>query len=218
MTNSNHSVISPIQRLLELEKIVHSITKNNPASDPIDTHKQKLVWMGGEHLLLRSLKRTPVVLSAYRVSAEINIDHRRNIELMRCKNNRGLELIELDSGDAILLTDKTEFNPSQSVLNALFETPSTISRFPDPSEIVRLPYFMPIERGRRWSMFSKGVLIGSKEVSETKSSQSMRKQQQDEFIKELGAELRSQKAEILSLRSEIVSLKRLVKHMTSIKA
>ena len=184
MTNSNHSVISPIQRLLQLEKIVYSITKNNPASDPVEIHKQKLVWMGGEHLLLRSLKRTPIVLSAYRVSAEINIDHQRNIELMRCKNNRGLELIELDSGDAILLTDNTEFDPSPSVLHALFETPSARSRFPDPSEIVRLPYFMPIERGRRWSMFSKGVLIGSKQASATKSSQSIRKQQQDEIIKE----------------------------------
>lgn len=218
MTPLNHTVINPIQRLLDLEKIVHSLVKNNLTSDPPKIQEQKHIWMGGEHLLLRSLKRNPIVLSAYRVPAEINIDRRRNVELIRSKNNRGLELIELDSGDAILMTDQTRFEPSASILSAVFEAPSGAGKFPESSEIIRLPYFMPIERGRRWSMFSRGLLVACKDTASPMTSQSIREQQQDIFKKELGAELHSQRAEILTLKSEISSLKRLIRHLKSIEA
>jgi len=222
MSASNHASMSPMQRLLELEKRINSLMDSQSVCEtnndlPRSSLERKLIWMGGEHLLLRCLKRNPIALTAYRLPAEMNVDRQNNVEILLSNHGRGLELIELESGDAVLLTDKTSMMPSKAILHALYEDDEDKITFPSAIEILSLPYFMPIERGRRWSMFAKGLLSAYPIDSSRKKNQNIRTQQQEELLKKLGATVQSQSVEIASLRSELSSVNRRINELLAIQ-
>ena len=206
--------VSPLQRIAELEKQIEVLLRDRidiPASG-IEMHgaPSKSVWQGGENLLLYCLKRMPVVLDAYRQDADLQINQLGRVEIKLMPRKSMFKFVELDCGDAVLLLSEKlidYFNSRASEFCELFEFPQCLDGEMTLDSIIRLPYFMPVERGARWLLSHRGLLGVSPKAQEYVSAQQIRDRQQNRLLGDLTRMLQEHSREMADLKSDLRVMK-----------
>lgn len=220
---------TPLERLNALESLVVKLQNEKYGVLSEDLYPKRLhdlpVWRGGEHLLLRCYKRTPIVLSEYMLPVEMQSDSKGQVEINIVNQQTLYTAIILDCGNAVLLVDWQMAQKKRiktSSFSDLFDLNGYNADEIKPSTITSLPYFCPIEYGRRWILNMSGRLDNGLIAEPMKEQERNRGQLQEEIVRklaldqrELAFELRTLKADISELTRQINDLSHLIKANTA---
>lgn len=216
---------TPLERLNALERLVARLEYEKYGVRSEELCPKRLhnlpIWKGGEHLLLRCYKRTPIVLSEYMLPVELQSDSKGQVEITLANRQTLYTAIILICGNAILLLDwemAQKRGLRASDFSQLFSIKNNDDEEITPNAITSLPYFSPIEYGRRWVLNAPGRL-GNGLITETRSEQERRPGQLHEEIvrklvldqREISLELRTLKGDVSELKRQINELSHLIK-------
>tara|TARA_B100000674_G_scaffold433821_1_gene392480 strand:+ start:325 stop:1002 length:678 start_codon:yes stop_codon:yes gene_type:complete len=211
---------TPLERLNDIERSVALLLNEKIGVSTEEVSPQQLtnlpIWKGGEHLLLRCYKRTPIVLSEYRLFVDLQRDDKGKVEVTLSNRKGLLSLIILDCGNAVILLDCDQAKERElkaSYFGHLFNLESFNEEEIVPSLIMRLPYLSPIEFGRRWILNSRGALDIGGLIQNREGSIKNRKKGNEAVIQKLALQLRKNSQESSTLKAEVSELKRQVKEL-----
>ena len=212
---------NPLERLNALECLVSKLQNEKYGVASEDLYPKRVhdlpIWRGGEHLLLRCYKRTPIILSEYMLPVELQCDGKGQVEINITNQQMLCSAIILDCGNALLLLDwemvqKRGMNASN--LGHIFELNGINAEEIKPSLITSLPYFSPIEYGHRWILNARGRL-GYGLIAETRTEQEKKRGQlQEEIVRKLALDQREISLELRTLKADISELTRQIKELS----
>ena len=211
---------TPLERLNAIERSVSMLLCDKIGVCAEEILSQQLsdlpVWKGGEHLLLRCYKRTPIVLSEYRLPIDLQRDDKGQVEVT-LSNQKGLfSIITLDCGNAVILLDcelAKERDLKASYFGHLFDLQGFKKEEIDPSVINSLPYLSPIEFGRRWILNSRGSLDVGSPIKNKNRILENRAKAQEVIIQKLALQQRKDSLELSTLKADISELNRQIKQI-----
>ena len=216
---------TPLERLNELERLVTMLQNKTNGVESEEIYPDRLhnlpIWKGGEHLLLRCYKRTPIVLSEYMLPVELQSDSKGQVEIILANQQTLYTTIILNCGNAIVLLDwevAQRRGLKASDFSQLFSLNNNTKEEITPKVITSFPYFSPIEYGRRWILNMPGRLDNGL-ITDTRTKQERNPGQlQEETVRklvlnhrELSHELRTLKGDISELERQINELSHLIK-------
>lgn len=201
---------SPLERLNALERLVAKLQNEKYGVGSEELYPKRLtnlpIWRGGEHLLLRFYKRTPIVLSEYMLPVDLQSDQKGQVEITIADQQILYSAIILDCGNAMLLLD-WEMVQKRGMKASNFSHIFDLNGYSDeeikPGIITSLPYFSPIEYGHRWILNMPGRLDNGL-IAETKKEQERKRGQlQEEIVRKLALDQRETSLELRALKADI---------------
>lgn len=212
---------TPLERLNALENLVAKIQNEKYEVVSEDLHPKRLnnlpIWKGGEHLLLRCYKRTPIVLSEYMIPVELQIDSKGQVEINTTNQQTLYAAIILNCGNAILLIDweiAEKRGLKAAYFNHIFDLKNYAEEEMISNMITSLPYFSPIEYGSRWILNAPGRLNNDL-ITETRTEQERKRGQlQGEIVRKLAHDQRVTSLELRALKADISDLTRQIKELS----
>jgi hypothetical protein len=168
----------------------------------------RAVWPADELLLARLLRRTPAAIGAYEAGAELTPTADGRLRLSRTESRSPYRFCELSDGDAVvwLAPDPPDWLWDTQVFRRLFHCVEGTSARAN-LVLQRLPSFLPVVRGRSWSLHHSGELVPRSRLSDARQERDrllsrlerlerlvMQGQAQDRAaLEELRTELRTQR-------------------------
>lgn len=211
---------SPLERLNELERLVAKLQNEKYGVESEELYTKRLtdlpIWRGGEYLLLRFYKRTPIVLSEYMLPVNLQSDKKGQVEITIADQQMLYSAIILDCGNAMLLLDwemVQKRGMKASNFSHLFDLNGYSEEEIKPSAITHLPYFSPIEYGQRWILNMSGRLDNSLITKNRKAQERKRGQLQEEIVRKMALDQRETSLELRALKADISELTRQIKEL-----
>ena len=211
---------SPLERLNALERLVANLQNEKYRAGSEERYHQRLtdlpIWRGGEHLLLRCYKRTPIVLSEYMLPVDLQSDQKGQVEITIADQQMLYSAIILDCSNAILLLDwemVQKRGMKASNFSHIFDLNGYNAEEIEPSIITSLPYFSPIEYGQRWILNMSGRLDNGLITETRKEQERKRGQLQEEIVRKLALDQRETSLELRALKADISELTRQIKEL-----
>lgn len=207
----------PLERIAHLEERVAAILcqrMNLSTADFIAHSRGPALWSADELLLLRCLKRIPEILSAYRRRLEIMLSTDGRLEILESDIASIFEFIEFTDGSALVIINEERFyatNATNSDLRVLFDVSDEMPVEFMRHNVIKLPYFLPIERGRRWVLQSRGSISKAQLRGKT-SLADTRYEIHETKLRDLISKVITHETQIQSLMSDMSQLRREVRY------
>lgn len=213
----------PLERIAHLEERVAALLSQRMNLSPADfiAHSRgPALWSADELLLLRCMKRIPEVLSAYRRRLEIMRSTDGRLEILESDVASIFEFIEFTDGTALVIVNEERFHATNATNNDLRVLFDVGEEMPDEfirHNVIKLPYFLPIERGRRWVLQSRGS-INQVQLRGTPSLVDTRYDIQEKKLRDLMSKVITHETQIQSLLSDMSQLRRQVRETNDMSA